>query len=73
LLAHGSAGRLACFTDGASGLLESYRYDGKGRWLADINPLRFRGERRYSYYSLGDRPGQTGAVQHVTIALVFGT
>ena len=61
--AYNSAGRLARVTDGSGALLESYQYDHEGRRLADINPLRFRGERRYSY-SLGDRLGQAGAVQY---------
>lgn len=37
--------------------------DGEGRRLADIDPQRFRGERRYSY-SLGNRLGQAGVVQY---------
>jgi YD repeat-containing protein len=61
--AYDSAGRLARVTDGSGGLLESYQYDGEGRRLADINPQRFRGERRYSY-NLGDRLGQAGATQY---------
>ncbi|WP_089275327.1 RHS repeat domain-containing protein [Humidesulfovibrio mexicanus] len=44
--AYDSAGRLARVTDGTGGLLESYQYDHEGRRLADINPQRFRGERR---------------------------
>ncbi|MBI5520608.1 MAG: RHS repeat-associated core domain-containing protein [Desulfovibrio sp.] len=58
-----SAGRLARVTDGANCLLESYQYDRDGRRLADINPQRFRGERRFTY-SLGDRLGQAGRVQY---------
>ena len=61
--AYDSAGRLARVTDGTGGLLESYQYDHEGRRLADINPQRFRGERRYSY-NLGDRLGQAGATQY---------
>jgi len=61
--AYDSAGRLARVADGADGLQESYQYDHEGRRLADINPQRFRGERRFSY-SLGDRLGQAGAVQY---------
>jgi len=61
--AYDSAGRLARVTDGVGGLLESYQYDHEGRRLADINPQRFRGERRYSY-NLGDRLGQAGTVQY---------
>jgi len=61
--AYDSAGRLARVTDGSGGLLESYQYDHEGRRLADINPQRFLGERRYSY-NLGDRLGQVGAVQY---------
>lgn len=59
--AYDSAGRLARVTDGAGGLLESYQYDHEGRRLADINPQRFRGERRYSY-AAGDRLSQAGRV-----------
>jgi RHS repeat-associated protein len=58
-----SAGRLARVSDGRGSLLESYQYDGDGRRLADINPQRFTGERRYSY-SLGNRLLQAGAVQY---------
>jgi len=61
--AYDSAGRLARVADGADGLQESYQYDHEGRRLADINPQRFRGERRYSY-NLGDRLGQAGATQY---------
>lgn len=61
--AYDSTGRLARVTAGSGGLLESYQYDHEGRRLADINPQRFRGERRYSY-SLGDRLGQAGATQY---------
>jgi len=61
--AYDSAGRLARVTDSSGALCESYQYDHEGRRLADINPQRFRGERRYSY-SLGDRLGQAGAVQY---------
>ena len=61
--AYDSAGCLARVADGSDGLLESYQYDSEGRRLADINPQRFRGERRYSY-NLGDRLGQAGAVQY---------
>lgn len=61
--AYDSAGRLARVAGGSGGLLESYQYDHEGRRLADINPQRFRGERRYSY-NLGDRLGQAGATQY---------
>jgi len=61
--AYDSAGRLARVADGSGGLLESYQYDREGRRLADINPQRFTGERRFTY-SLGDRLGQAGAVQY---------
>jgi YD repeat-containing protein len=61
--AYDSAGRLARVTNGSGGLLESYQYDHQGRRLADINPQRFRGERRYSYLS-GNRLGQAGSVQY---------
>lgn len=61
--AYDSAGRLARVTDGSGGLLESYQYDHEGRRLADINPQRFRGERRYSYLS-GNRLGQAGSAQY---------
>ena len=61
--AYDSAARLARVADGSGGLLESYQYDHEGRRLADINPQRFRGERRYSY-NLGDRLGQAGATQY---------
>jgi len=61
--AYDSAGRLARVADGSGGLLESCQYDHEGRRLADINPQRFRGERRFTY-SLGDRLGQAGAVQY---------
>ncbi len=61
--AYDSAGRLARVTDGRGALRESYQYDQQGRRLADINPLRFRGERRFSY-SLGNRLGQAGSVQY---------
>jgi YD repeat-containing protein len=54
-----SAGRLARVTDGAGGLLESYAYDHEGRRLADINPQRFCGGRRYSY-AAGNRLSQAG-------------
>jgi len=58
-----SAGRLARVTDGSGGLLESYQYDREGRRLADINPQRFRGERRNSY-AAGNRLSQAGRVQY---------
>jgi len=61
--AYDSAERLARVIGGAGGLLEAYQYDGEGRRLADINPQRFRGERRYTY-SLGDRLGQAGAIEY---------
>jgi len=61
--AYDSAGRLSQVTDGSGALLESYQYDHEGLRLADINPLRFRGERRYTYLS-GNRLGQAGAVQY---------
>lgn len=55
--AYNSAGSLISVADGSGGLLESYLYDHEGRRLADINPQRFRGERRSSD-NLGDRLGQ---------------
>jgi RHS repeat-associated protein len=58
-----SSGRLAKVTDARGGLLESYQYDGDGRRLADINPQRFTGERRYTY-SLGNRLLQAGRAQY---------
>jgi RHS repeat-associated protein len=61
--AYDSAGRLTRVTDGSGGLQESYQYDGEGRRLADINSLRFTGERRYTY-SPGNRLLQAGAVQY---------
>jgi RHS repeat-associated protein len=61
--AYDSAGRLARVTDGGGALRESYQYDREARRLADINPLRFRGERRYTY-SLGDRLLQAGDAQY---------
>ena len=61
--AYDSAGRLARVTDGGGALRESYQYDREARRLADINPLRFRGERRYTY-SLGDRLLQSGDAQY---------
>ncbi len=61
--AYDSAGRLARVADGSGGLLESYQYDHEGRRLADINPQRFRGERRYSY-AAGNRLSQAGRVQY---------
>ncbi|MDQ7836571.1 MAG: RHS repeat-associated core domain-containing protein [Humidesulfovibrio sp.] len=61
--AYDSAGRLVRVADGSGGLLESYQYDHEGLRLTDINPARFRGERRYSY-RLGDRLGQAGSVQY---------
>jgi hypothetical protein len=67
--AYDSAGRLARVADGSGGLLESYQYDGEGRRLADINPHRFRGERRYSY-NLGNRLGQAGAMARLASAEV---
>jgi len=61
--AYDSAGRLSRVTDESGALCESYQYDHQGRRLADINPLRFRGERRYTYLS-GNRLGQAGSVQY---------
>jgi len=61
--AYDSAGRLSRVTDGSGALRESYQYDQQGRRLAGINPLRFTGERRFSY-SLGNRLGQAGSVQY---------
>jgi len=61
--AYDSAGRLARVTADLGNLCESYQYDQQGRRLADINPLRFTGERRFSY-SLGNRLGQAGSVQY---------
>jgi len=61
--AYDSAGRLARVTDGRGGLLESYQYDHEARRLADINPRRFSGERRFSY-SRGNRLLQAGTAQY---------
>lgn len=61
--AYDSAGRLARVADGYGALLESYQYDHEGRRLADINPQRFNGERRYSY-SPCDRLLQAGLAQY---------
>ena len=61
--AYDSAGRLSRVTDGSGVLCESYQYDHEGRRLADIIPLRFRGERRYTYLSC-NRLGQTGSAQY---------
>ncbi len=61
--AYDSAGLLARVTDGYGALLESYQYDREGRRLAELNPQRFNGERRYSY-SPGDRLLQAGLVQY---------
>ena len=61
--AYDSAGRLSRVTDGSGALRESYQYDQQGRRLAGINPLRFTGERRFSY-SLGNRLGQAGSAQY---------
>ncbi|GAB6127343.1 hypothetical protein [Humidesulfovibrio idahonensis] len=63
--AYDSAGRLARVTDGSAeangALCESYQYDREGRRLADINPQRFTGERRFSY-AAGNRLSQAGRV-----------
>lgn len=61
--AYDRAGRLSQVKDGRGALCESYQYDHEGRRLADINPQRFRGERRFTY-SLGNRLGQAGATQY---------
>ena len=58
-----SAGRLARVTDETVALCESYQYDHQGRRLADINPARFRGERRYTYLP-NNRLGQAGSAQY---------
>ena len=58
-----SAGRLSRVTDGSGALCESYQYDHQGRRLAEINPLRFRGERRYTYLA-NNRLGQAGSAQY---------
>ena len=61
--AYDSAGRLSRVTDGSGALCESYQYDHQGRRLAEINPLRFRGERRYTYLA-SNRLGQAGQAQY---------
>ena len=61
--AYDSAGRLARVTDGSGALCESYQYDHQGRRLAEINPARFRGERRYTYLA-NNRLGQAGSAQY---------
>ena len=61
--AYDYAGRLARVTDERDNLCESYQYDHQGRRLADINPARFRGERRYTYLA-NNRLGQVGSVQY---------
>jgi len=61
--AYDSAGRLSRVTDGSGALCESYQYDHQGRRLAEINPLRFRGERRYTYLT-NNRLGQAGSAQY---------
>ena len=61
--AYDSAGRLARVTDERGNLCESYQYDHQGRRLAEINPARFRGERRYSYLG-NNRLGQAGQAQY---------
>ena len=61
--AYDSAGRLARVTDATGALCESYAYDPQGRRLAEINPARFRGERRYTYLP-GNRLGQAGQAQY---------
>gem|GEM_PF-2644170 len=61
--AYDSAGRLSRVTDGSGALCESYQYDHQGRRLAEINPLRFRGERRYTYLA-NNRLGQAGSAQY---------
>jgi len=61
--AYDAAGRLSRVTDGAGALRESYQYDQQGRRLAEINPQRFRGERRYTYL-FGNRLGQAGSAQY---------
>jgi RHS repeat-associated protein len=61
--AYDAAGRLSRVTDDSGALRESYQYDQQGRRLADINPARFRGERRYSY-GPGNRLGQAGSAQY---------
>ena len=57
--AYGCAGRLARVTDETGALCESYQYDHQGRRLAEINPQRFRGERRYTSWgtTAWARPG----------------
>jgi RHS repeat-associated protein len=61
--AYDAAGRLARVTDDSGALCESYQYDHEGRRLADINPQRLRGERRYAY-AAGDRLSQAGQTQY---------
>jgi len=70
--AYDSAGRLARVADGSGGLLESYQYDHEGRRLADINPQRFIGARRYTY-SPGNRLLQAGSARTATTKRVFAT
>jgi len=54
---------LSRVTDDSGALCESYQYDQQGRRLAEINPQRFRGERRFSY-GPGNRLGQAGSAQY---------
>ncbi|MBU1040417.1 MAG: hypothetical protein KKF77_04870 [Proteobacteria bacterium] len=61
--AYDSAGRLSRVTDGSGALSECYTNDHQGRRLADINPLRLRGERRYTYLT-DNRLGQPGNTQY---------
>ncbi len=61
--AYDSAGRLSRVTDERGNLCESYQYDHQGRRLAEINPQRFRGERRYTYLA-SNRLGQAGQAQY---------
>ena len=61
--AYDSAGRLARVTDETGALCESYQYDHQGRRLAEINPARFRGERRCTYLG-NNRLGQAGSAQY---------
>ena len=61
--AYDAKGRLERVTDGSGALCESYQYDHEGRRLAEINPARFRGERRY-VYAAGNRLSQAGRAQY---------
>lgn len=61
--AHDAKWRMARVADGGGALCESYQYDHEGRRLAEINPARFRGERRFAY-AAGNRLSQAGRTQY---------